>query len=102
MLHCPCGLGYVGKTSRQLKTRFAEHRSAIRHHEPKSPVAQHFFKLRHSISTLQYIGIEAVKLPRRRGDINHLLLKREAYWIYTWNTLSPNGLNEEFDICPFL
>ncbi len=51
-----------------------------------------FFKFKHSISTLQYIGIEAVKLPRRGGDINNLLLKREAYWIYTMNTLSSNGL----------
>ncbi len=61
-----------------------------------------FFKFKHSISTLQYIGIEAVKLPRRGGDINNLLLKREAYWIYTLNTLSPNGLNGDFDIHPFL
>ncbi len=92
----------MGKTSRQLKTRIAEHRCAIRHQDPRSPVAQHVFKFKHSISTLQYIGIEAVKLPRRGGDINNLLLKREAYWIYTFNTLSPNGLNKDFDICPFL
>lgn len=43
--------------------------------------------------------MEAVKLTRRAGDINNLLLKWEAYWIYT---LSPNALNEEFDIHPFL
>ncbi len=45
MLRCPCGLGYVGKTSRQLKTRIAEHRCAIRHQDPRSPVEQHFFQV---------------------------------------------------------
>ncbi|XP_073721933.1 uncharacterized protein [Misgurnus anguillicaudatus] len=102
LLRCPCGLCYIGKTSRPLKTRISEHRCAIRHRDPKSPVAQHFTDLRHSVSTLQYIGIEQVKYPRRGGDINKLLLQRELYWIYTLNTLSPKGLNEEFDIRPFL
>ncbi len=92
----------MGKTSRQLKTHIAEHKCAIRQHDPRSPIAQNFSKFKHSVSTLQYIGIEAVKLPRRGGDINNLLLKREAYWIYTLNTLSPNVLNQDLDICPFL
>ncbi len=61
LLRCPCGLCYVGKTSRPLKNRISEHRCAIRHRDPKSPVAQHFANSRHSVSTLQYIGIEVVK-----------------------------------------
>ncbi len=102
LLRCPCGLCYVGKTSRPLKNRISEHRCAIRHRDPKSPVAQHFANSRHSVSTLQYIGIEVVKCPRRGGDINILLLQREAFWIFTLDTLSPRGLNEDFDIHPFL
>ncbi len=101
LLRCPCGLCYV-KTSRPLKNRISEHRCAIRHRDPKSPVAQHFANSRHSVSTLQYIGIEVVKCPRRGGDINKLLLQREAFWIFTLDTLSPRGLNEDFDIRPFL
>ncbi len=102
LLRCPCGLCYVGKTSRPLKNRISEHRCAIRHRDPKSPVAQHFANSRHSVSTLQHIGIEVVKCPRRGGDINILILQREAFWIFTLDTLSPRGLNEDFDIRPFL
>ncbi len=59
-----------------------------------STVAVHFNSKRHNISTLRYIGIEHVKVPRRGGDVNNILLKREAY---TLNTLSPKGLNLELD-----
>uniref|UniRef100_A0A9J7YHG0 Helix-turn-helix domain-containing protein n=1 Tax=Cyprinus carpio carpio TaxID=630221 RepID=A0A9J7YHG0_CYPCA len=83
LLRWPCGLCYIEKTSRPLKTCISEHRCAIRHRDPKSPVAQHFADSRHSVSTLQYIGIEVVKYPRRGGDINKLLLQREVFWIYT-------------------
>ena len=35
-------------------------------------------------------------------DHGRRLLQRETFWIYYLNTMSPNGLNEEFDIKPFL
>lgn len=95
-------MGYVGKTTRALKTRIAEHRSNIRNHDTKSPVAVHFTMKKHNVSSLKYVGIEQVKLPPRGGDINSLLLKREAFWIYTLGTLAPKGLNEDFDLRPFL
>lgn len=102
LLKCPCGLAYVGKTSRPLKTRISEHRSNIRNKDTKSPVAIHFTDKRHNVSTLKYQGIEQVKLSNRGGDINSALLKREAFWIYTLDTLAPRGLNEDFDLRPFL
>ncbi len=97
MIKCPCGLAYIGKTQRALKTRIAEHRSSIRTNDQNSPVAVHFNLKRHNLSTLRYIGVEHVKVPRRGGDVNKILLKREAYYIYTLNTLSPKGLNLELD-----
>lgn len=33
LLKCPCGLAYVGKTTRPLKRRISEHRSNIRNHD---------------------------------------------------------------------
>ncbi len=91
MIKCPCGLVYIGKTQCALKTRIAEHRSSIHTNDQKNPVAVLFYSKRHNLSTLRYIGIEHVKsrLPRRGGDVNNILLKREAYYIYTLNTLSP-------------
>lgn len=102
MLKCPCGLAYIGKTTRPLKNRISEHRSNIRNNDPKSPVAVHFSQAHHNVSTLRYLGIEQVKISNRGGDLNALLLKREAFWIYTLNTISPKGMNEEFDLRPFL
>ncbi len=96
MIKCPCGLAYIGKTQRALKTRIAENRS-IRTNDQKNPVAVHFNLKRHNLSTLRYIGVKHVKVPRRGGDVNKILLKREAYYIYTLNTLSPKGLNLELD-----
>lgn len=102
MLTCPCGLSYIGKTTRALKTRISEHRSAIRNGVTSSPVAVHFMNAKHNISSLKYVGIENIKCPRRGGNVDNLLLKRELFWIYTLNTLAPRGLNEDFDIRPFL
>lgn len=102
LLKCPCGLAYVGKTTRPLKTRISEHRSNIRNHDTRSPVAVHFTQASHNVSSLRYIGIELVKQPARGGDINSLILRREAFWIYTLDTLAPKGLNVDFDLRPFL
>ncbi len=38
LIHCPCGLAYVGKISRQLRTRISEHRSNIRMGDMRIPI----------------------------------------------------------------
>ncbi len=101
LICCPCGLAYVGKTSRQLRTRISEHRSNIRTGDMRSPLASHFRQVGHNVSALQYIGIEKVIKPSRGGDYENKL-QRECFSIYTLNTLSPSGLNDDFDIKPFL
>ncbi len=65
---CVALVAYVmfGKTSRPLKNLISEHRCAIRHRDPKSPVAQHFANSRHLRFHLSDIGIEAVKCPAAR------------------------------------
>ena len=102
LISCPCGLAYVGKTTRALKTRIAEHRSNIRTRDQRSPVALHFAEAQHSVASLRYIGIEHVTTPRRGGNINNLLLRRESYYIHTLQTMSPKGLNQEDEIRHFL
>ena len=103
MIRCErCNMAYIGKSTRALKTRITEHRSAIRRKDPSSPVAVHFASPGHDESSFSYMGIEAVKRPRRGGDLDNLLLKRELFWLFTLNTLEPNGMNQDFCIRPFL
>lgn len=101
-LTCPCGKAYIGKTSRELKQRIAEHRSTIRCRNINYPVAQHFIEFNHPISSLKYTGIERIEQPKRGGNWDTMLLRREAFWISTLGTLSPQGLNEELDLRPFI
>lgn len=68
-------------------------------------IASHFRQVGHNVSALRYIGIEKIKKkkkPLRGGDYEKKLLQRECFWIYTLNILSPSGLNEDFDMKPFL
>ena len=98
ILMCPCGLVYVGKTTRQLKQRISEHKSSIRRNDRDYPVAVHFNDHKHDISSLRFCGIEQVSLPKRGGNHDLLLKRREAFWIFTLQTLSPKGLNDEFNL----
>lgn len=70
MLKCPCGLAYIGKTSRPLKNIISEHRCVIGNHDQKSPVSHHFKRMNHNVSCLSYIGIEHVQLAKREAGIN--------------------------------
>lgn len=63
MIRCPCGLAYVGKTTRKLKQRISEHKSSIRRNDPNYPIAIHFNNNHHDISSLRFCGIEQVTLP---------------------------------------
>lgn len=79
LLTCPCGKSYVGKTSRALKTRIAEHRSTIRCKNLNYPVAAHFVEFNHPISSLKYIGIERVTLPPRGGGPRPVIIKKGTF-----------------------
>ncbi len=82
LIRCPCGLAYVGKTSRPLRTRISEHHSNIRTGDMRCPIASHCRQVGHNVSVLQYIGIEKPS----RGDYENTFLQRECFWIYTLNT----------------
>lgn len=102
MLRCPCGLAYVGKTTRKLKQRISEHKSTIRRNDRDYPVAVHFNDKHHDIASLRFCGIEQLSLPPRGGNFDKLLKQREAFWIYTLQTLAPKGLNDELILNCFL
>ena len=103
LLKCPCGMAYIGQTKRPLKIRIGEHKTAIRTGNLEYAMARHYKQANHgSPASLRFWGIEKVSSSARGGDIIKKLLRREAYWIYTLNTLEPSGLNEELSLSSYL
>ncbi|OCT67848.1 hypothetical protein XELAEV_18039149mg [Xenopus laevis] len=100
-IKCPCGKIYVGKTIRCLRDRLTEHKSAIRN-KLNQPIAKHFNESGHTISQLRFQVLDTVPRRRRGGNRDKELLRKEAQWIRRLGTLSPHGLNHEYDLNPFL
>lgn len=104
-LKCPCGLGYVGQTSRIVRTRITEHKSKIRQFiggsEPnegsdsETAVARHFLEHRHQVSDLKWCVLEQINTHLESNQFKKRLLSREIFWIHQLDTLCPGGLNEE-------
>ncbi|XP_077139819.1 uncharacterized protein LOC143804976 [Ranitomeya variabilis] len=102
IIKCPCGLAYVGETTQPIRDRVAQHKSTIRCNKTHLPLPYHFSKQNHNISQLRFQVLEQVDTPRRGQSRVSLLLKREAYWIYSLQTLEPKGLNRDYDVSAFL
>lgn len=103
MLDCPCGLQYIGRTIRNLKTRIYEHVYNIKRGLETHSVSLHFKEAHNSDPKfLRFWGIDQVK-PNWRGALKiRALSKLESKWIYSMQTLNPRGLNVEFDLNCFL
>ncbi|CAJ0918423.1 unnamed protein product [Ranitomeya imitator] len=106
---CPCGLQYIGMTSRPLKIRTREHvRDIINAREASDvmslkPIPRHF-KLAHNCdsSLLRVIGIDRILKDLRGGDVRNKLAQLETQWISRLGSLQPKGLNEVMSFAPFL
>lgn len=112
VLKCPCGLAYVGQTSRKIKLRLTEHKSVIRSFlrnpcnskgqtkddkfkQKETSLARHFATSKHQVSDVKWMVLEEVWGCNSDADLKKRLLAREVYWIHSLNTLQPTGLNEE-------
>lgn len=106
LLKCPCGLAYVGQTTRAVRTRITEHRSVIRsflanpnkkigEKTKETGVARHFVEKNHKISELRWQVIEKVYGESNKEALKSKLLRREVFWIHRLETMQPNGMNEE-------
>ncbi|XP_041430368.1 uncharacterized protein LOC121397558 [Xenopus laevis] len=115
IIKCPCGLLYCGKTVRQLKERVSMHRASIRaaldtnriidpskQDIAQQPVAKHWREAKHSPAQFKCMPIDHVPKPPRGGDIEKLLLKREAFWIFELDCVAPKGLNGQLQLNCFL
>ena len=79
---CDLGCFYIGRTKRRLKDRLAEHKYAIRTHNPNYPMASHYLAAGHSnLDALTVLVVEVVQNQARGGDRLKRLLQRETFWI---------------------
>ena len=70
-----CQQIYIGQTSRELKTRFSEHKTAVRTFQ-KNTIGDHFNGPGHSVTQMTIFAIEKVFNPGLQ-----ILEKRESMWI---------------------
>ncbi|XP_041446981.1 uncharacterized protein LOC121403153 [Xenopus laevis] len=106
LLKCPCGMVYVGQTSRQVKERIKEHKADIRNFKPNTQtdtsVSHHFHDKVHNQAQLKWQVLEVVRRPERGGSLTKVLLQQEARWIKKLNSLKPEGLNDYWSVSSFL
>ncbi|CAJ0964342.1 unnamed protein product [Ranitomeya imitator] len=91
-------VGYVGETTQHVRDRISKHKSTIRCGRSLLPIPAHFLQHNHTVAQLRYRVIDHVPLAKRRGDRIKQLKERESFWIYTLQTLSPHGLNREYEV----
>lgn len=89
---------YVGETTQRARDRISKHKSTIRCKNPLLPPPHHFLENGHNVSQLRFQILEQITPLRRGGDRIKLLKQREAYWIHQLDTLTPKGLNREWDV----
>ncbi len=57
--------------------------------------AVHFNDFKHDISSFRFQGAEKAQLPDKGVNLDEILNRREVYQIFTLQTLTPKGLNDE-------
>ena len=85
LIECPCGLRYVGMTSRKVKLRIIEHCSTIRCKKDNTKMTSHFLELGHTPNDIRWTVIERTPSPH--------LLEREQRWVFRLGT-HIRGLND--------
>ncbi|XP_078515055.1 uncharacterized protein LOC144773834 [Lissotriton helveticus] len=96
LLLCPCNLGYVGETGRELRIRVLEHKSAIRTSKINAPLTEHYKEKKHSCDDIRWFILEKVRQNRRGGDGDRLRKRREQWYLCYLNTID-KGLNTRED-----
>lgn len=99
VLECDCGLQYIGRTSRPLSIRIAEHVNNIKKGLKTHNVSKHFRNFHNrDPRCLKFWGLERVNKHWRGGKFIHQLSQHESFWIYETQVLVPGGLNVDFDL----
>lgn len=98
-----CEAFYVGRTKRRFQDRLSEHKYAARVGNCEYAMTRHFVET-HNNKTVKFsaMGIDCVPSTPRRGDRQKILNQKENRWIYKLNATSTPGLNDSFEMMPFL
>ena len=86
-----CKKQYIGQSSREFWHRMYEHQYSIRTHKD-TPVSKHFRSKHHTASDMSFSLVEWINKDPESS--NSLRLQRENYWIWTFKSLYPHGLNQ--------
>ena len=97
MITCPCGLKYIGMTSRKIKVRICEHRSNLRCKKNMTKMLNHFLTFEHSVNELRWVVLEQLDASGHDG----LLYEKEQRWVYKLQT-HKTGLNDDIQFLHFL
>lgn len=100
---CPCGLQYIGWTTRFLSIRINEHFNNIKKGFPKHSLSNHF-RMYHNRdpSLATFFGIDRVEPHWREGNMTQGISKNETEWIFRLNRLNPARINVDIDLNFFL
>lgn len=87
---CPCGLIYIGLTSRDLRQRVREH---VLRMQLMKTTTQSWNQSSATLSKLRIRDMDCVLINSRGGDWKRTLAQRDVHWIFRLNTVTPNALN---------
>lgn len=103
MLLCSCNCFYVGKTVQKLWQRLYRHIRAVQTADPDLPLGRHVAQVHEGICPkISVLVLDRLHPSSRGRDFNKILLQRELRWISNLNATLPPGLNEAFNLKPFL
>lgn len=72
-------------------------------HSRDTPIALHMRTVHpRDPFAISFWILETFKKDEQRGNIDHLLLQKEAGWIYRLKTMAPLGLNDQLSFCSFV
>ena len=91
LVTCPCGLQYVGMTTRKVKIRISEHRSNMRCKRVTTKMLTHFTEQRHGPNDFKWIVLEQLPFS---PNLEQALLKKEQRWVFRLGT-DKKGLNDQ-------
>ncbi|OCT83086.1 hypothetical protein XELAEV_18025626mg [Xenopus laevis] len=102
LITCQCGLQCIGKTIRPIRKRISEHLNCVYRHGSSSAVAKHLLEHHNGKLCLSFQVIDRFIPGARKGDMETLLLRKEAFWVYKLCTVVPKELNREWELNRFV